>query len=79
MFDFLKPKSKLNKNLIEDKSFYQDLVLTKLATKFKNASTHGYVSVIINKAELNEEIIKILQKKRLKVTKTKDDNYEIFW
>lgn len=79
MFDFLKPKPKLNLNLIEDKSFYQDLVLAKLAAKFKKASTNGFVCIIVNKAELNEEIIKILQKKRLKVTKTKDDNYEIFW
>lgn len=79
MFDFLKPKPKFNKKLIEDKSFYLDQVLAKLGAKFKNASKNGFVSIIVSKDELNDEIIKILQKKRLTVTKTKDDNYEIFW
>ncbi len=79
MFDFLKPKPNLNQNLIEDKSFYQDLVLAKLAAKFKKASTNGFVSTIVSKDELNDEIIKILQKKRLRISKTKDNNYEISW
>lgn len=79
MFDFLKPKPKLNQNLIEDKSFYQDQVLAKLGAKFKKASTNGFVSAIVSKDELNEEIIKILEKKRLRISKTKSDNYEISW
>lgn len=76
---FFKPKPKLNQNLIEDKSFYQDLVLAKLASKIKNASKNGFVSVCVSNAELNDDIIKVLQKKGLKIDKTKSNNFEIYW
>ena len=76
---FFKPKPKLNQNLIEDKSFYQDLVLAKLASKFKNASKNGFVSTVVSNAEINEDIIKVLQKKGLKINKAKSNNYEIYW
>lgn len=79
MFDFLKPKPKLDKNLIEKKSFYQNLVLAKLGSKIKNASKNGLLCVIVSNLELNDEIIKILNKKGLKISKTKDNNYEISW
>lgn len=77
MWNLFKPK--INDKLIEDKVYYQDLVLTKLSAKIKNASKNGSVCVTVCNDEMNEEIIKILEKKGLIVSKTKSNNIQINW
>lgn len=77
MWKLFKPK--INDKLIQDKAYYQDLVLTKLASKIEKASKNGLVSLIISNEEINNDIAKVLQKKGLKIQKTKDNNYQINW